>query len=355
MIWLGLGVVDAAQTVIGMREQGAHQAGIKLFGTTVLFWLPWAIATVPVIRLGRRFPPVRVGLISTWLAHLAAWLTIGLVFAIWTTWLGKLVDLDRGTAASGPFGRLLIERFLNGTLASLVLYAGILIVSNVVDSKARLAEQQTQTARLNEQLSMAQLDALRRQIEPHFLFNTLNAVAGLVRSGRNEDAVTMIAGLSDFLRHTLDGSSRHQVPLAEELQFAEKYLMIEKVRFADRLQLDVDVPLDLYHAQVPSLILQPIIENAVKHGIAKRARGGTIRISACRDRNMLILTVSNDGPPILPDRLSGSGIGNANVQTRLKSLYGDAFTFTIRNGKPSGVEVSVSIPYLLWSPVRESQ
>jgi two-component system, LytTR family, sensor kinase len=354
-IWLGLGVVDAAQTVIVMREQGAHQDGFKLFGMTVLLWLPWAIATVPVIRLGRRFPPVHVGLISTWIVHLAAWLTIGLVFAMWTTWLGRLVDLDRRATAAEPFGRLLFERFLNGTLASLILYAGILIVSYVVDSKARLADQQTQTARLNEQLSMAQLDALRKQIEPHFLFNTLNAIAGLVRSGRNEDAVTMIAGLSDFLRHMLEGASRHQVPLAEELQFAEKYLTIEKVRFADRLQLDVNVPLDLYQAQVPSLILQPIIENAVKHGIAKRAQGGKIRISASLDRGMLILTVSNDGPPILPDKLSGSGIGNANVRTRLKSLYGQAFEFTMRNGKPNGVEVSVSIPYLVSSPVRKSQ
>ncbi|MBV9179678.1 MAG: histidine kinase, partial [Acidobacteria bacterium] len=204
----------------------------------------------------------------------------------------------------------------------------------------------------NEQLSIARLDALRKQIEPHFLFNTLNAVSALVRAGRGDDAITMIAGLSDFLRHTLECSSRQQVPLAEELEFAEKYLSIEKVRFAERLQLDLAVPLELYQAQVPSLILQPIVENAVKHGIAKRAQGGTIRIAACLDRGQVTLTVSNDGPPLLPIDLSGSGIGNLNVRTRLKNLYGEAFEFTMRNGTAGGVEVAISVPYVVSSSAR---
>ncbi len=354
-IWLGFGLVDAAQTVIVMHEQGTHHAWFRLFAVTVLFWLPWALATVPVISLGRRFPPVHVRPISTWVVHLTAWFTIDLVFAMWTGWLGRSVDFYRGASSSEPFRKLLFEKFLNGTLSSLVLYAGILVVSYVVDSRARLADQRLQTARLNERLTTAQLDAVRKQIEPHFLFNTLNAVSGLVRAGRDEDAVTMIAGLSDFLRQTLHGPPRQQVPLAEELQFAEKYLSIEKVRFADRLQLDLDVPLELYRAQVPSLILQPIIENAVKHGIARRAQGGTIRIAASRDRDKLTLTVCNDGPSLLAAELSGSGIGNANVRTRLTSLYGDAFEFTMRNSKVGGVEVSVSIPYVVSSPVEKNQ
>jgi two-component system LytT family sensor kinase len=354
-VWLGLGVLDAAQTVIVLHEQGTHHAWFKLFGVTILFWLPWAVATVPVIHLGRRFPPIHVRPLLTWIVHLTACFTIHLIFAIWTTWLGRFVDLYRSASVPGPLGKLLFERFLNGIFASVVLYAGILVVSYVLDSRARLAEQQTQTARLNEQLSMAQLDALRKQIEPHFLFNTLNAVSGLVRAGRDEDAVTMIASLSDFLRHTLEGSSRQQVPLAEELQFAEKYLSIEKVRFADRLRLEVDVPQGLYRAQVPSLILQPIVENAVKHGIAKHAQGGTIRIVASRDLGKLTLTISNDGPPLSAATLCGSGVGHANVRTRLTNLYGDAFEFTIRNSKVGGVQVSVSLPYVVSPSAEKSQ
>jgi two-component system, LytTR family, sensor kinase len=354
-IWLGFGLVDAAQTVIVLHEEGTHHAWFKLFVVTILFWLPWALATVPLIRLGRQFPLQHLRPLFPWIVHLAACLIIDLIFTVWTTWLGSFVGLSRSAPTSEIFIRQLFETFLNRTLSSLVLYAGILAVSYVLDSKARLAEQQTQTARLNEQLSIAQLDALRRQIEPHFLFNTLNAVCGLVRARRDEDAVTMIAGLSDLLRHTLERSSRQQVPLAEELEFAEKYLNIEKVRFADRLQVDLDVPLDLYHAQVPSLILQPIVENAVKHGIAKRAQGGAIRIAASHDHNRVTLMVSNDGPPLIPSELSGFGIGNANVRSRLRSLYGDAFEFTILNGKTGGVEVSVSIPFVLSPPTVPSQ
>jgi two-component system, LytTR family, sensor kinase len=322
---------------------------------TVLFWLPWALATVPIIRLGRRFPPARVRSVTPWIVHLAACLTIDLVFTLWTTWLTGFAGLSHSTPGRELFRKLLFETFLNRTLSSLVLYAGILAVSCVADSKARLAEQQTQAARLNEQLSMARLDALRRQIEPHFLFNTLHAVSGLVRAGRDEEAVTMIAGLSDFLRHTLERASRHYAPLSEELEFAEKYLNIEKVRFADRLQFEFDVPLHLYQAQVPSLILQPIVENAVKHGIAKRAHGGTIRIAASAGVSQVMLMVSNDGPPLAPSELSGLGIGNANVRTRLKSLYGDAFEFTILNGKAGGVEVSMSFPYVVSSSVGGAQ
>ncbi len=351
-IWLGFGVMDAAKTVLMTRVQGTHHAWFGLFWVSVLFWLPWAFATVPVIFLGRRFPPVRVTPVLTWVVHLAAYLTINLIFAMWTAWLGRFVALYRSGPSARSFGKLSLERFLNGTVSSLVFYAGILVVSYVLDSKARLAEQQTHTARLNEQLSMARLDALRKQIEPHFLFNTLNAVSGLVRAGRDDDAVTMIAGLSDFLRHTLERSSRQQVPLAEELEFVEKYLSIEKIRFGDRLQLDFDVPLDLYSAQVPSLILQPIVENAVKHGIAKRAQGGTIRIAASLDHGKVSITVANDGPPLLPIELSGSGIGNVNVRTRLKNLYGEAFEFTMRNGRVGGVEVAISLPYIVSSSAR---
>ncbi len=199
----------------------------------------------------------------TWLAHVAACASIGLIFAAWTTWLEVLLNPYAISSAPSPFAHLWFDKFYNGILSSLILYAVILAVSYVLDSRVRLAYQQTETARLNEQLSKTQLNALRQQIEPHFLFNTLNAVSGLVREGRNDAAVSMIAALSDFLRRVLDDSTRQQVPLGEEMEFAQKYLDIQKVRFAERLQLSVDVPKELYPAQVPSLILQPMVENAV--------------------------------------------------------------------------------------------
>jgi two-component system LytT family sensor kinase len=353
-IWFGFGLVDAMQTVFAMRAEGMHHAWVKLFVTSVLSWLPWALATTTVLRLGRRFPPVKLKPFVTWLAHIAACAGIGLIFAAWTSWLEVLLNPYANSSAPEPFARLWFDKFYSGILASVILYAAILAVNYILDSRVRLAYQQTETARLNEQLSKAQLNALRQQIEPHFLFNTLNAVAGLVREGRNDAAVSMIAGLSDFLRRVLEDSTRQQVPLGEEMEFAQKYLDIQKVRFAERLQLSVDVPRELYLAQVPSLILQPMVENAVKHGIAKRAQGGSIRIAASRCNGMLVLSVCNDGPSLPADwEMTRSGIGISNVRTRLQSLYGDAFELSMRNQEADGVVVSVSLPFVAIPPIGE--
>jgi two-component system, LytTR family, sensor kinase len=152
----------------------------------------------------------------------------------------------------------------------------------------------------------------------------------------------------------LEDSTRQQVSLGEEMEFAQKYLDIQKVRFAERLHLSVGVPTELYLAQVPSLILQPMIENAVKHGIAKRAQGGSIQVTASRCNGMLTLMVCNDGPSLPADwEMTRSGIGISNVRTRLQSLYGDAFELSMRNQESGGVAVSLSLPFVVILPIRE--
>jgi sensor histidine kinase YesM len=318
----------------------------------VVAWIPWALATPLVLRLGRRFPPVKLLPLSTWLVHVLSAVVIGLAFSGWMTCLEWMMNPYAVPVPRSAFLSIWIDRFNNGILADLLLYGTILIVNSVLESRERLAQQQTETARLNEQLTKVQLRALRQQIEPHFLFNTLNAVSGLVREGRNDAAVSMIAGLSDFLRRVLEESSRQQVPLQEEMEFTQTYLDIQRVRFADRLQLSVDVPAELYAAQVPSLILQPMVENAVKHGIAKRAHGGSIHIAATRRNGTLTLRVRNDGPSLPPDWESATtGIGIANVRTRLQSLYGEGFTLDLRNQDAGGVEASVSLPFVLATPL----
>jgi two-component system, LytTR family, sensor kinase len=347
-IWFGFALFGALQTIFVMRSEGMHHAWVKLFVTTLLSWLPWALATPLILRLGHKFPPVTPKPFRIWLSHIAACLAVGLIFSLWTAGLEVLLN-PYAYPSLPQYSQLWSEKFYNGILSSMVLYAAVLTVSYVLDSRARLALQQTETARLNEQLSKAQLNALRQQIEPHFLFNTLNAISGLVREGRSDVAVSMIAGLSDFLRRTLEDSGRQQVPLQEEMEFALKYLDIQKVRFTDRLQLSVDIPGELYPAKVPSLILQPMVENAIKHGIAKRAQGGAILISASRSDEILTLSVCNDGPSLPPDwEATRSGIGISNVRTRLQSLYGSAFELNMRNRSTGGgVEVSVSLPFVV--------
>ena len=343
-IWLGLALFDATQTVFVMRSEGMHHAWVRLFITLLVAWLPWACATPLVLRLGRQHPLSQWTYISTWAIHIGACLTIGLVYAAWRALLEVLLN-PWANPIPMPFEAAWLKEFENGLLAHFILYGTVLAVGSMLDSRERLAQQQTEAARLNEQLSKAQLRALRHQIEPHFLFNTLNAIAGLVRENRNDDAVSMIAGLSDFLRRILKDSHRQEVPLAEEMDFLQRYLDVQKVRFADRLHLCVDVPQELLAAQVPNLILQPMVENAVKHGIAKRAQGGTIRIRASRLNTMLTLSIFNDGPSLTTDwETTGSGIGISNVRTRLQSLYGDSFDLRLQN-QDNGVEVSVSVPF----------
>jgi len=343
-IWLGIALFDATQTVFVMRSEGMHHAWVSLFVSQLLSWVPWVLATPLVLYLSQRYP-VRLQSWTTWLVHVPAGMSINLISAAWDSGLEELLNPWARSVSPEPFLPLWLDKVYNGLLQCVFLYAAILAVSHLLESRERLVRQQVETARLDQQLSKAQLESLRRQIEPHFLFNSLNAIAGLIREKRNDAAIATVAALSEFLRKVIEHSDRQEVPLGEEMQFLEKYLDIQKVRFAERLQLSLDVPRELYPVQVPSLILQPIVENAIKHGIAKQARGGWIRVSAFRSDGRLILRVYNDGPNLAADwEKTQSGIGICNVRTRLETLYGDGFDFNLRN-LAAGVEVLVSMPF----------
>lgn len=345
-IWFGVGLFDATQTVFTMRAEGMHHAWVLLFLTLLFAWAPLALATPLILMLGRRHPLFRPWAFSAWLVHLAACGMVCLIASAWTAGFERILNPWADPSGPGTFANLFLFRFFSGLISYLILYAAILGIGSAFESKERLARQETETARLSEQLSRAQLDSLRRQIEPHFLFNSLNAIAGLVREGRSEAAVTTIVGLSDFLRRVLEDSNRQEVHLGEEIEYLQKYLEIQKVRFSERLLVEVQVPSELLHSQVPSLILQPMVENAIKHGIAKRAQGGEIRVSAARSNGMLRLTVYNDGPSLAVDyERRGSGVGISNVRARLRSLYGESFELKMQNHGSHGVEASVSVPF----------
>jgi two-component system, LytTR family, sensor kinase len=344
-LWAGLGILDATQNIFAMRYAGMHHAWGKLFFTLTVGWLPWALATPFVIRLGRRHP-VAWKSPASWLIHFGAVVMINLATAAWITTLQVFLQPWLPDFETNPFLATWPMKFFGGLLPALILYATILAVTSVLDSKARAAAQQTDTARLNEQLSNARLNALQRQIEPHFIFNTLNAIAGLVREQKGDAAVGMIVALSDFLRKVAASTNDARVRLAQEVEFLEKYLQIQQARFGGRLKLDLQIPDELREAQIPNLILQPLTENAIKHGIAKRAQGGEVRVTASRSNGMLHLSVYNDGPPLdqagcaRPD-----GIGLANLRTRLSVLYGGDFTLRLENCGGSGVQALVTLPY----------
>lgn len=345
-IWFGIALFDATETVANMRAMGMHHDWTHLFFMVFIPWLPWAIASPLVLRLARKYPIVpsapNVASLRGLAVHLGTCLSIGFVQGAISTALHRAWNPYLEDPPPGSFLNLWIANLFGGLLGYLILYTFILLIGHVMDSRARLAQQQVETARLNAQLSKAQLEALRRQIEPHFLFNTLNSVAGLIREKRNDDAVTMVAALSDFLRRTLEESDGQLTSLAEEMKFMREYLDIQKLRFAERLQLRVEVPEELLDAQVPSLVLQPVVENAVKHGISKLVRGGEIRIAAARSNGTLHLSVCNDGPEF---KAGHNGVGLSNLRMRLAGLYGDKFELITRNQERGGVQVALSVPF----------
>jgi two-component system, LytTR family, sensor kinase len=343
-IWLGLGFFSATGNLIFMRVNGMKLAWTQTetFIALLFIWLPWALATPFLLDFGRKYS-LRLRHFSTWFKHFGAYASMSFVSAAWFAGLDKVLT---PLSVKQSFLTDSLDTVKMQWFNDLILYSSVLLVGYMLDYKERLARQQSEAMRLSEQLSKAQLNALRQQIEPHFLFNTLNAIVGLVREGRNDAAVSMIVVLSELMLRVLKDSDRQEVSLGEELEFLQKYLHIQKTRFAGRLQLQIMVPEELFIASVPTFVLQPIVENAIKHGIAKRAQGGLIQVSAARSNGVLTLNVYNDGPQLPKDGDSNPpGIGIANVRTRLRTLYGNTSVLSMENQEPSGVGVSVSIPF----------
>ena len=263
-IWCAGGLFDASQTVLVMHAEGKQHAWLPLFATESSCrgcrgrWRLRSSAS-----LARRHAAARGTMARTAALHLAAFVAVSVIAAAWCAALQMLFNPWEYAELPGPFIVAWRTSLLYQALTFLIAYALIVTATLVADSRERMARQMTETARLNEELSKAQLAALRRQMEPHFMFNALNAIAGLVRDQRNDAAVSMIVGLSEFLRRASEDSHRPQVSLAEEVEYLQRYLDIQKVRFGERLQWSVDIPGELLSAQVPSLLLQPLVENAI--------------------------------------------------------------------------------------------
>ncbi len=211
----------------------------------------------------------------------------------------------------------------------------------------QLQEQTQQTLKATAAAHQTQLKMLRYQLNPHFLFNTLNAISTLILDGANETANQAVSRLSDFLRYTLDNDPMKRVTLGSEFAAIDLYLAIEKVRFGDRLNIKKRVEDRAMQTLVPSLILQPLIENAIKYAISPIEEGGTLRISAKVQHDTLVLQVSDTGPGLGngEQKHISSGVGLKNTRERLQQLYGDTQAFTLTPNDPSGLVVTINIPY----------
>ena len=344
LFWSAASVFEATQSVFIQHALGKQGGELLLFLSEVAAWLPWALATPFVIDLARRHPIVSAPTVRGIAAHLLALLAITLVAEAWSAALQMLLNPWSHRQAPAFWDTLSLTLIFHG-LICLFAYALILAITWLVDSRDKVARKAAEAAQLNEQLSLAQLAALRRQMEPHFLFNTLNSIAGLVRDDRKAAAVSMIVGLSEILRRGSQDFHKPEVTLAEEVESIQRYVDIQQVRFGDRLAFDMDVPDALMEARVPSLLLQPLVENAIKHGIAERVAGGAIRVAAAKEGADLRLCVYNDGAPFAADwETNGDGVGLANLRRRLQIMHGEAAELGVRN-VDGGVEVVVTLPF----------
>lgn len=255
---------------------------------------------------------------------------------------------DWGRGPFRPFNGAVYNAFT--MLAWSVLYIGIRYYGALQAERER-------SLRAEAAAHQAQLEALRYQINPHFLFNALNAVSTLVTERRNDEAARMLSRVSDFLRLTLTTPVRDEVALADEIDYVRRYLDIERVRFGERLRTEIDVAPEAWEASVPAFVLQPLIENAVRYAVASRESGGSIVIEAGRSGDVLRVSVIDDGPGVR-EAASGNGagkIGLANTRERLRQLYGDRGRLDLSVGSRGGTRATIEIPFRRGRPAAASQ
>jgi sensor histidine kinase YesM len=333
--WILFGLLSGLQVWVSMITHG-HSVP-RLVGFYLLVWTPWLGFSVVVAWLGRRYPVVPVRPRNV-LIHAGAAVCIGVVHAVYFVVLTNTIfPFDRMTTTY--HGVAALGFVVAQTLVEMIFYGGVIATLLAGNYYRRYREGEMRRAQLETSLTNARLHALELQIQPHFLFNTLNAISSLVRSHQDEEAVVMIAGLSDLLRYTLDHAGEQSVTLDEEGAMLRRYLEIQRVRFPDRLRYEIDIAPDARRAAVPTLILQPLAENAIRHGIARSAGAGMINLRAFRDAANLRIEMFNTGT--LGN--GREGLGLRNTRERLQQIYGDAHDFELHD-RGDGVVTSLLIP-----------
>ena len=342
------------------RAQGLRLSFAGLLGFELCHWFLWAIAGPVVWRLAMRWPVTGPGRVGGIVRHAAAGLAIS--FLVVAAFIG-INNASRELTSLGWFFRE-IQRtprenalflFTSYFHIELLVYTGIVAFANASASRAALEERERDALRLTSALATARLQALRAQLQPHFLFNTLHTIGSLVLQRQNDRAVGMIAELGDLLRATLSGGEADLIPLSDELAHLRRYIRIEEARFGDRLKVHWDVAAAPARAMVPAFILQPVVENAFKHGIAHRTGESRLEIRAAADNGTLRLQVYNDGPQLGPgwSLASAHGVGLRNVVERLQ-VRDPGSQFHVENTGASGVTVSLSLS-LGSQPVAETE
>ena len=325
--WTALAVFYAVSTSLTYRSTGRPGNWSLTFRRSLSEWWLWALLTPAIAWMARRFP----------LHSSRRWRNVPIHIAV-----AAVVAVAKTMADREIF--FLLSGFKTYLLVSTIalhftLYFAILAAAHGLEYYRRSREREQLEARLAE----TRLQLLSMQLQPHFLFNTLNTIAELVHDDP-EAADRMIAGLSDLLRRTLDLKDAHEVPLDEELRVLDLYLDLQRIRFGDRLQVTIDAPADARRGRVPVLLLQPLVENSIRHGLAARTAAGRIDIRGRRAGERLVLDVIDDGEPVKEEPRHGIGLNN--VRARLEALHGDRFSLTLAPSERGGTRVTIELPFI---------
>ena len=341
--WTLVGLAFTLQAVVFRSGQGHPVGWVRALLMSLPDWYLWAALSPLIFQLSRRFPLSRKRWPRSLLVHLPA------SAAFFFAYLLPIIALDYyviwNPHPESPFLSILWSMAVRSAAIGMLVYWGIVALSHALDYYAKYRERELAASRLEAQLFQTQLQMLRMQLQPHFLFNTLHAVITLMHKDVDR-AERMLIRLADLLRLTLDRSSTAKIPLAQELEFLDKYLEIEKTRFGERLSVNFEIPEPVREALVPNLILQPLVENAIRHGLAPRPGPGRITIRARRDEGHLRIEIQDDGlGNTKPSGRSGSGVGLSNTRRRLEQLYGERQRLDLTHPAEGGTLVILIFPF----------
>ena len=338
-----MAVVIGLQRYVLARIRGGSVDWADYLGSHVSFWIAWTIvgaAAVPIVSriIGGEWSRLEKATALTMLGATTVIAQPLLDIAQRVTILPpKIAVPDTGMVLFFVFGPL---------PHNVLVYVAIVGLTYAMWYYEHFRDREILAAQLGAQLTQARLDALRAQLNPHFLFNAMNSIAMLVRGSHNAEAVRMLAGLSDLLRWALDDGLPQEIPLRRELEFIDRYLSIEQVRFQNRLRVEKEIDERALPMLVPTLLLQPLVENAVRHGIGQRRSAGELRIVARVDRDELIIEVRDDGPGLAPTyrTRAGAGVGLRNTEARLAAVHATAWSLDLTTPPAGGTLVTVRIP-----------
>jgi signal transduction histidine kinase len=342
LLWTAVGIFFSTQLYFlynfRLKRTVPYSMALR---STLVDWYVWGALSLVVARVARRFPWDRALLFRSVVAHVICGLAFSFVHIVLACVFSALV----GMFAWRELGEAIVHNVIWGFHWNLFVYLSIVGIVLATDYRKRAEERTVRASRLEARLAQAQLEALRAQIQPHFLFNTLNAISTLVHKNPAQ-ADRMLVRLGDLLRFLLGSAGEQEISLRREIEFLRTYLDIEQTRFSDRLQVEFAVEESILEAQVPNLILQPLVENSIRHGIAQCPEGGTLEIRAARGGDgALELEVLDSGPGLPPDGTLVEGIGLRNTRARLHHLYGEAQSLALINLPTGGVRARIRLPY----------